>query len=99
MPTIARYSTSYGLSGCYLPDSHGGPIEFTRRRDLAEFIKDELQAYDMPASLFREVRIARLWSFIKRNGSSCAHFRLCWKGYELAFHGLTHEEFEQQNEE
>jgi hypothetical protein len=40
----------------------------------------------------------RLWSFIKSKGSSCAHFRLCHKGYELAFHGLTEDEYLQQSE-
>ncbi|MCA3159986.1 MAG: hypothetical protein ING31_10425 [Burkholderiales bacterium] len=93
---IARYATSFGLSGCYLPDDHGAAVEFTRRRDLANFIRDELRMYDMPASLFREVRINRLWSFIKSKGSSCAHFRLCHKGHELAFHGLTEDEYLQQ---
>jgi hypothetical protein len=94
---IARYCTSFGLSGLYLPDSHGGPVEFSRRRDLAAFIRDELEMYDLPAYLFREVRINRLWFFIKRNGSSCAHFSLCHKGMTLGFHGLTEDEFNEQN--
>jgi hypothetical protein len=96
---IARYTTSFGLAGCYLPDDHGSAVELTRRSDLANFIRDELRMCNMPASLFREVRINRLWSFIKSKGSSCAHFRLCHKGYELAFHGLTEDEYLQQSEE
>jgi hypothetical protein len=53
----------------------------------------------MPASLMRDVKITRLWSFIKQHGSSTAHFRLVHKGYELAFHGLTEDEYNEQNEE
>jgi hypothetical protein len=34
-----------------------------------------------------------LWAFIKRHGSSSAHFTITHKGYELAFYGLTEEEF------
>jgi hypothetical protein len=49
--------------------------------------------------IFSEVQINRLWSFIKSKGSSCAHFRLCHKGYELAFHGLTEDEYLQQYED
>jgi hypothetical protein len=99
MPAIARYSTCFGLQGCYLPDSRGGPVEFTRRRDLAVFIRAELEAYDLPSSLFREVNIARLWAYIKRHGSSSAHFHLSHKGYALSFIGLTEDEFNAQNGE
>jgi len=93
---IARYSVTFGLRGCYMPDSSSGPYEFATRRELSAYIKDELAAYDLPASLFREVNIRRLWSFITRNGSSSAHFALYHKENALEFHGLTEEEFKQQ---
>ncbi len=96
MKEPARYSVSYGLSGCYLPDSHSGPYAFWTRRELAAFIRHEIEFYEMPKALFREVRINRLWAFIKQHGSSSAHFRLVHGGYELAFHGLTEEEFERE---
>lgn len=95
----ARYSVTFGLSGCYMPDSHEGAHEFHTRAELASFIRSELQVFDMPASLFRDVRISRLWSFIQRNGSSSAHFRLCHGANELAFSGLTADEFNAENGE
>ncbi len=95
----ARYAVTYGLTGCYMPDSHGGAFEFHTRRDLAAFIRDELAFYDMPAGLIRDVKLRRLWGFITRNGSSVAHFSLRHGAYELAFHGLTEAEFQQQNAE
>lgn len=95
---VARYSVSYGLAGCYLPDSHSGVYEVTRRRDLAGIIREELRMYDMPASLFRDVHLRRLWRFIKRNGSSVAHFSLYHGDYVLAFCGLTQVEYEQAAE-
>ena len=90
---VARYAVTYGLSGCYMPDSHEGSHEFSTRRELAKFIRAELQVFDMPARLFLEVRISRLWSAIKRNGSSCAHFSLRHGANSLAFHGLTQDEY------
>lgn len=89
---IARYSVSYGLTGCYMPDITGGPYIFTTRRALANFIRDELATYEMPKSLFREVKINNLWSHITRHGSSAAHFYLRHGGNTLGFHGLTEAE-------
>ena len=94
----ARYAVTYGLAGCYMPDSHQGAHEFTTRRELADFIRYELEAFDMPACLFREVKTRRLWGFIASHGSSVAHFSLQHGGYELAFHGLTEAEYREQTE-
>ena len=96
---IARYSVSYGLSGCYMPDSVSFGMEFTRRRDLAQFIRDELEFYDMPACLFREVNVRRLWQAIMRHGSSSYGFYLDHKENVLHFHGLTEDEFNESQEE
>ncbi len=93
MANIARYTVTYGLSGCYMPDSNSGGLEFATRRELAAFIRLELENYDMPKRLFRDVNIRRLWSFILLRGSSVAHFSLIHNGNELAFHGLTEAEF------
>lgn len=93
---VARYSVTFGLRGCYMPDSVDGPAVFHTRKALAEFIREELRIYDLPAALFAEVRIRRLWSFIQRHGSSTAHFQLHHGANALEFHGLTEEEFEQQ---
>ena len=96
---IARYTVTFGLSGCYMPDSVSGPLEFTTRKELAEFIRSELQVYDLPASLFRQVRMRNLWTFIKRHGSSSAHFALHHGANALEFHGLTEDEFNEQSGE
>jgi hypothetical protein len=95
-PTIARYAVTFGLSGCYMPDSHFGTFEIVRRSDLAAVIRNYIRLADLPASLMRDVKITRLWSFIKQHGSSTAHFRLVYKGYELAFHGLTEDEYNEE---
>lgn len=95
---VARYAVTFGLTGCYMPDSHEGAHEFHTRRDLAAFIRGELEVFDLPRSLFREVRINRLWAFIKRNGSSSAHFSLTHNGHSLSFHGLTEEEFQRESD-
>lgn len=99
MSTIARYSVNFGLAGCYMPDDVSGGMEFTRRTDLAEFIRDELRMHELPVSLFREVNIKRLWSFIKRHGSSTAHFTLYHKDCALRFVGLTEDEFNADRED
>lgn len=99
MKNLARYSVSFGLAGCYLPDSYGGVYECSTRRELADIIRSELKVYDLPARLFREVRINRLWSFIKNHGSSSAHFNLHHKGHVLSFSGLTEDEYNQSIEE
>jgi hypothetical protein len=92
----ARYAVTFGLRGCYMPDSNSGPVEFTTRAALASFIRSELQTFDLPAYLFNEVRIRKLWGFIQRHGSSTAHFALYHGDNALEFHGLTAEEFEQE---
>ncbi len=93
--TIARYAISNGLAGCYMPDSSNGPYAFATRRELASFIRGEIDFLDWPKSMFADVNIKRLWSHIVRHGSSVAHFSLQRGGYELAFHGLTEEEAQQ----
>lgn len=85
----ADYTVSFGLSGCYMPDSGPHVISCATRRDLANAIRAELEAYSMPAYLIREVRLRRLWGFISRNGSSVADFSLSHGGYTLHFGGLT----------
>lgn len=87
-----RYSISTGLSGCYMPDNVSGPYTGTTRKELVSMIADEIEFMDWPKSAIREIKINRLWSFIKKNGSSSAHFSISRDGYEIAFHGLTEEE-------
>ena len=92
-----HYAITSGMAGCYMPDAHWGTHEIRTRAEMADLIRDHLRMADMPASLFREARLAkRLWPFLKHHGSSTAHFRLVHQGRELAFHGLTLTEFREQ---
>ena len=99
MSKPARYAVTYGLSGCYMPDSHLGALEFSTRKELASFIRHELRQLEWPASMFSEVKIRKLWRFIARNGSSVAHFSLVREGYALSFYGLTRDEYREQAED
>lgn len=91
---IARYSVTFGLAGCYMPDSVSGPYAFATRKELADFIRYELGFYDMPKSAFGQVRIRNLWDHIARHGSSVAHFSIHHGANALEFHGLTEDEFD-----
>lgn len=94
-PTIARFAITYGLSGCYMPDWHGGAFEVTTRRDLAAVIRDTIHLLDLPANLFEQVKIRNLWKFIQYHGSSSsAHFYLHHGDYVLAFSGVTEDEMD-----
>jgi hypothetical protein len=91
-----HYSIMFGLRGCYMPDSHFGAFTGTTRRELADTIRAALAFYDMPAWRFSDVRINRLWSLVKRHGSSSAHFSLDAEfGCCLEFIGMTEAEFAQ----
>lgn len=96
---IARYSISFGLAGCYMPDSISGPYCAGTRKELANIIREQIEMYDLPKTLFAEVKIRRLWQFIARNGSSVAHFSLNHKANALSFHGLTSDEADQMDKE
>lgn len=90
---IFRYSVSYGLQGCYMPDSISGPYTGTTRRELANLVRGELSQYGMAERRIRDVRLRDLWRFIKRNGSSSAHFHIADGEHNvLSFHGLTEDE-------
>ena len=97
--TIARYAITFGLSGCYMPDSHSGPIECATRRELADAIRSEIEFYEFPKGKFADARIRNLWTFIKSRGSSVAHFSIEHKGYQIGFHGLTEDEAEGMRDE
>lgn len=96
--TTCYFTLSHGLRGCYLPDSHGGAYMITRRKELADAIRSELEFHtDSPQQArraFRDVGIKRLWSQAKRHGTSSIHFTIpTSEGYGLNFHGLTEDEY------
>jgi hypothetical protein len=80
-----------------MPANVGGPLEFTRRKDLANHIRYELEFLGWPKSLIRQVNLTALWHYIEYYGSSGAYFSIYYKGNALEFHGLTEEEFAQQH--
>lgn len=99
MKTIARYSVTSGLRGLYMPDNYSGPFLATTRRELMSQIRSELEMADFPKSAIRQIKARRLWSFIKRHGSSTAHFAIYHQDREVSFHGLTEEEYTAQESE
>lgn len=97
---IARYQVLFGMPG-YMPDSNNGPYYASTRKELASLIRDEIAQFDLPKSLFNDVKIKQLWPFIARHGSSSAHITLYHGNNVLEFIGLTEaeaEEMESQNE-
>lgn len=90
----AFFRLSFGLTGCYMPDSDFGVYEVTRRRELVSIIRDALAFYDLPSRLIREVRINRLFAHGKRHGFSSVHFSLDHKGHSLHFGGMTEDEYQ-----
>ena len=94
------YAIAFSSFGC-LPDDTHGPYVLRTRRELAQLIRDQLEAYGLPASRFDEVGIKRLWGWIKRAGSaSSLHFRIdanrhAHDLYRIEFQGLTRGEVEE----
>lgn len=86
--TIARYSVTFGLAGCYLPDSHYGAFECRTRRELADTIRHALECYDLPKTLFGEVGIVKLWSRKKFPSFGIRH-----GANVLEFHAMTRDEY------
>lgn len=102
MPRAANcyFTFSYGLQGCYMPDSHFGPFVATRRKDIAAAIRDALEFYEAPKSAIRQVSLTRLWSQAKRHGTSSIHFCIATDKHNmLEFHGLTEDEYNAQSAE
>lgn len=95
---IARYIVTNGLAGCYMPDHNHGAIQFDTRRELAAYIRAELESLNFPARKIREIKLRNIWRHIARHGSSVAHFSIHHKGYALSFHGLTDSEYREESE-
>ena len=93
MKHAANYSVTFGLQGCYMPDSGPNllPTCYTRKA-LGDAIRYEIEFYDLPKSSIRQVQLRKLWAWIKRNGSSSAHFHIAHGHNVLSFNGLTSDE-------
>ncbi len=99
MRTPARYFVVTGLLGCYMPDSTYA-VEFSTRREFAEFVRNEIEQLNWPTHVIKQVQIRRAWRLIQNAGSSSSVHTGCdYKGYELRFSGLTEDEFNAYNEE
>jgi hypothetical protein len=95
---IARYQVLFGMPG-YMPDSNSGPYYAATRKELASLIRDQIEQFDLPKSLFKDVKLKQLWPFIARHGSSSAHITLYHGNNVLEFVGLTEEEAERMERE
>ncbi len=95
------FGLSFGLSGCYTPDSHYGAFHVTTRRELLSIIRDALEFYELPKSAIRQIQWHnRTWPLMARNGASVFHFSLTDKnGKALNFHGMTESEYLQYQSE
>jgi hypothetical protein len=93
----ALFTLTYGLQGCYMPDSHLGPYCVTRRKDLIEAVRDALTFYDVKNAKERLHSIfwrERVWPHIKQHGASSLHFCIPTDEHNmLEFHGLTTAEY------
>lgn len=95
----AYFSLSFGLSGCYMPDSFFGTYAVTTRKEIASAIRDAIEFYDLPESLVRQVKLNRLFDFGKRHGFSSMHFDIVHNGNALHFGGMTADEFDAENQD
>ncbi|MER9178919.1 hypothetical protein [Mesorhizobium sp. M0767] len=98
MTKSARYAVTFGLAGCYMPDSHLGAYEFRTRGEFIAFIKDEIEQHGFPKNTFGQANMRKRWGRIKRHGSSVQHFSIDHGSYSIGFHGLTLAEFREQEE-
>jgi hypothetical protein len=88
------FTLTYGLQGCYMPDSHMGPYVAHTRREIVEAVRDALAFYEAPKVAIKQVSWNRLWSQAKRHGTSSIHFCIATSKHNmLEFHGLTEEEY------
>lgn len=98
MKTQAYFGLSYGLSGCYMPDSHAGAFAVSRRKDLVAIVRDALESYDLPKSAIHQVKWTRVWAHAKRHGLSSLHFSISHNGNALNFSGMTESEYQEAAE-
>lgn len=105
-PQTCYFTLTYGLQGCYMPDSHFGPYAVTTRSGITYAVRETLsmllgQEGDKSVdSCMRQVSWKRLWAQAKRSGTSSIHFCIATSDHNmLEFHGLTQEGYEQAEKE
>jgi hypothetical protein len=92
------FMISFGLQGCYMPDSYTGAYSATTRREIVAALKDAIDFYDFPKTSIRQVSLKRLWDHAKKHGTSSLHFCIGHKHNMIEFHGLTKSEYDEHNE-
>jgi len=93
--TTARYTITSGLAGCYLPNSASAPQAYHSRRELADAIRAEIEYQSFPKSAFAQAQVRNLWrKIVHVDSASSMHFSIEHGAYEIAFHGMTQEEFD-----
>lgn len=92
MTRVAHYAVTFGLQGCYMPDSGPDLLSCTTRKSLGDAIRYEIEFYGFPKACIRQVSLRKLWSFIRVHGSSAAHFHIAHKHNAISFNGLTQAE-------
>lgn len=95
------FTLTYGLQGCYMPDSHMGPYLATTRREIIQAVREALEFYEAPKSAIHQVAWKRFWAQAKRSGTSSIHFCIATDKHNmLEFHGLTEAEYaERENQD
>ena len=99
MTQVSYFGLSYGLAGCYMPDSHLGSYAVSTRRDMVQAVREALEFYDMPASCLHQVKWREVWRHAKRNGVSVLHFDITHGGNALHFGGMTQAEYQADNQD
>lgn len=94
------FNLTFGLQGCYMPDSYYGPHAVSRRKDLVSAVRETLEMLldqegdRSVAGCMRQVDWTRLWSQAKRHGTSSIHFCIATSKHNmLEFHGMTEAEY------
>lgn len=94
------FNLTFGLQGCYMPDSSYGPHAVSRRKDMIGAVRDTLEMLldhegdRAVAGCMRQVDWRRLWSQAKRSGTSSIHFCIATGEHTmLEFHGMTESEY------
>ena len=99
MTKPSYFGLSFGLAGCYMPDSHYGSFVVNTRRDMVATVRDALAFYEMPKSAIHQIKWLNVWRHAKRHGVSSLHFSIEHKGNCLAFSGMTEAEYEMANQD
>jgi len=79
-----------------MPNSVSAPQAYHSRRELADAIREEIECQGFPKSAFAQAQVRNLWrKIVHADNASSMHFSIEHGAYEIAFHGMTEEEFDE----